>query len=1002
MNASPVRRQILTVGILLCGFVSWVSAANQKKIVTDFEDYGTWRLRENYGVKPGAWWPASICLSGSNAAKFHDDHVGELKFAFDPESKGPFILHFERTKMTQVSGFLDGIEFDADAQGHPVSIRFQIIDAANRKFPTESVALSGEGWQHYRLDLNAETVRNFKDIRFPARLHRISLEAQTPSEGTVFLDDIALTGKFTKKGHLSLTPIYEGIYYPPNEPVTLRYRIRNARPEVLSGTVEIQVRDLSEKEIFKGQAPFTVDATGSAELSFEVGSFPVGAYEVALGIKAGDLEVSEEDHFGVMIPNNGQPNQRPMWFGICDQNGWQGELENERHLEWMKLLGIDINRFGIFPDRFEPSEGMVNDASWAKMIEDHAAAGVDLMVLYDGSPPWTHKNYKWRSAPDIWPKYEEHASRLGAFLKQFPNVTSLEFHNEPDLDFFHGDLDGYLEMFRHFAKGFRKTNPDLPFTSGGVTVKHPREKEGFSKGMFLQAADLYDIAAYHSHGPAINNEKNHAQVKAWLDEAGLQKRFFNTETGDRSLYTPEGRRRQAIGLVKKITVSKAQPGFDAYFWFTLQDYWDMDPEADDSFGLVSSDNRAKASFVAYNTLIRALANTTPVADAPKVEDLTLYAFQKDDGRYVYAGWPEEAKSSGVVWIKTKQNLEVTGMLGDVKEYEPLGGILPVSVGELPLYISGATPGEPIQICPPEEIFLQVDREFRYTDAKSVALPVRFRNPSEASLEGALILSKVSGGEIARQDFKADPNEEILWNPAIDPTHVEGNGLFELTVQIADAQSFVFPIHLIKDYLISKVEPLGNDPAAWPSLEQIAPITIDRPEQVIELAYDPNTPSWKGPEDLSATARLVHDGKGIRFQVIVTDDVAGEIQAKDELWRGDNVQVAFGQAGSEDFTILDLGKSSEGAVVWCPADSDTTYPGQWDVPIHVERTGTRTVYDAYLPFNKLGISPDKENGNIRFTFMVNEDDGKGRVRWIEWTPGIARDRTLGSLGYGKLQ
>ena len=66
----------------------------------------------------------------------------------------------------------------------------------------------------------------------------------------------------------------------------------------------------------------------------------------------------------------------------------------------------------------------------------------------------------------------------------------------------------------------------------------------------------------------------------------------------------------------------------------------MDPEADDSFGLVTSDNRPKPSFVAYNELIRQLGNTGRGELLKNTGELDIYRFLSSDGkREVLALWP---------------------------------------------------------------------------------------------------------------------------------------------------------------------------------------------------------------------------------------------------------------------------------------------------------------------------------------------------------------------------
>lgn len=40
--------------------------------------------------------------------------------------------------------------------------------------------------------------------------------------------------------------------------------------------------------------------------------------------------------------------------------------------------------------------------------------------------------------------------------------------------------------------------------------------------------------------------------------------------------------------------------------------------------------------------------------------------------------------------------------------------------------------------------------------------------------------------------------------------------------------------------------------------------------------------------------------------------------------------------------------------------------------------------------------------VRFSFLVNEDDGQGRVRWMYWHDGIGKGRSLDLLGHGVME
>ena len=61
----------------------------------------------------------------------------------------------------------------------------------------------------------------------------------------------------------------------------------------------------------------------------------------------------------------------------------------------------------------------------------------------------------------------------------------------------------------------------------------------------------------------------------------------------------------------------------------------------------------------------------------------------------------------------------------------------------------------------------------------------------------------------------------------------------------------------------------------------------------------------------------------------------------------------------------------------------------------------THYEVSLPLAKLGI-PDKTGTLFRFSFLVNENDGKGRIRWIEWMGGIGHAKNPDEFGWGILK
>ncbi len=48
---------------------------------------------------------------------------------------------------------------------------------------------------------------------------------------------------------------------------------------------------------------------------------------------------------------------------------------------------------------------------------------------------------------------------------------------------------------------------------------------------------------------------------------------------------------------------------------------------------------------------------------------------------------------------------------------------------------------------------------------------------------------------------------------------------------------------------------------------------------------------------------------------------------------------------------------------------------------------KTFYEASIPWKDLGISFDKAQKGLTFSYTVLDNDGDGFRGWVEWTPGV---------------
>ena len=82
--------------------------------------------------------------------------------------------------------------------------------------------------------------------------------------------------------------------------------------------------------------------------------------------------------------------------------------------------------------------------------------------------------------------------------------------------------------------------------------------------------------------------------------------------------------------------------------------------------------------------------------------------------------------------------------------------------------------------------------------------------------------------------------------------------------------------------------------------------------------------------------------------------------------------------------------------WMSPDADRVgKPIAW--PFEAVRVGDTTTYRCHVPFADLG-GEYRSGMLLRMTFLVNEDDGRGRVRLLKWFDGIHPGKDTAKFGY----
>ena len=141
-------------------------------------------------------------------------------------------------------------------------------------------------------------------------------------------------------------------------------------------------------------------------------------------------------------------------------------------------------------------------------------------------------------------------------------------------------------------------------------------------------------------------------------------------------------------------------------------------------------------------------------------------------------------------------------------------------------------------------------------------------------------------------------------------------------------------------------------------------------------------AYGGPEDLSAIVWFAWSAEGLYMAAEVTDDKHVLIPGVNS-WQGDNIQFAF---GTNNVFAPEFSLNSDGELFKTTTDS---YADPSSIQFQTSVDDTKIVYEVFFPWNTItGSRPEY----LPFCILFNENDGGGRVGWVEVSPGIAIGKT----------
>ncbi len=967
-------------------------------VLEDFEDLSSWRTWADNTAQPEGerYYGGYTYICGVLDEKApYGKAAGRIRYCFkEPRDKNAVNwLRAKRGRVSEIESFMDSIEFAADPQGYPCSINFEIFDSKGRKVHTPAVTLEGSGWRKCVIDLSADAWPEASKLSPPYRIEHLWLRSKKGGTGDVLIDNITATGVTARGNRISIKPVWEGMAYDPGKPVAVKYTVRNGLGMEACSELKAELfaaSDPKKKNPLRSiSIPLKLKAFEERVVTVDFGRLQNGSYEAEISFRTADAETVCSDFVAVTKLNGGRVNKVPGFVGSQHPADWISDAENEFVFrEVVGPIGLDCYRTGA-PDKRILDLGMLCAAGFGGLPKELWKPGVKRPEINEPSDYEAYTDWVKKQAEE---KYAPYAG----------SILAVEYYNEPDLpDFCYiPEIDVFLKMWRAWAEGMRAGAPGVRLGTGGNTVQHGKEKKDFNRRMYTELAKEADVAVWHAHGPLNNYTSRHRMVEGWMEEGGRpvsRQLLGNTEAGAISRNSPVERLQQAETLVKKIGWSKSQPDTLYYVWFTTTDTYD--PQGGylggDNWGLISANQRLKPSGVAMNELIRQLANTKGLGEVELDPGLLTCAYENvEDGSKVWLSWPNESGASMLLTLDADGPVTVTDMFGASRTAVPENGVISIECSGLPFYMRAAKGVSVSKAKAPDWISVRNMCGVRAGGTASFGATLR---AGEENVRFDISVETLDGKRVVSESVSVPRGEEKIVDLSfVIPEDLNaGSRGYVLRAVRNGKERAVLPLTVAVGELVPAVGEsiVSGDKPKVPG--NCAVIKVDGIEGVHDLVDDPSTPRWAGADDLSANVSLAHDGEYLLFSASVRDQKHIPGPPGEKLWISDSVQIAFYADGKQ--TEIGL-TSSGGGSGYCWMSPSAAVSGRelnWPLDVSVENG--KVTYTVAVPFKDLGVEY-RPGMSVRMTFLVNEDDGRGRVRLLKWFDGIHPGKDVVKFGH----
>ncbi len=850
-------------------------------------------------------------------------------------------------------------------------------------------ALDGNEWTNVTADLDlmkySSTWGPNTDgrVKYPLKFFAIVGDhvKQALSEATIYLDDISFVSEVIPRPMLERVEADRDLLLAKTgEAVTLTPAVRDAATAQGALAIAWRVKDIDGNVVDQTTLP----ATGiAANYTFTAREPGWAGVECQLQDERGPLGPPVNTAVAVIDKPGVVHNATdPYIFGVCAHLLNYPTAQTEKDIALMQAVGFGACRLDFVWHTLQPAEDRQNWARTDDLVTKLLAVGVMPCPNMGYSANWASSNraaaksfQEWAFAPPLPEKYT--AFMKAAVERYKVRVHHWEVWNEPDLGFWRGTAPQYGELLGAAVQAAHQADPTATVMNGGISERY-EFKTDFTPQFLACSNPKPDIFAYHSHGPVENLYVASAKVRTMLKAAGMENTpVWLNEAGLSSCRGWGTEKDKALQLVKKMATSQAL-GDRAFMLYDMRNDGEnaTDPEA--NYGIVRKDFTPLPAYVAVHTLISSLSGKTYTGALQLGPGATAYSYGSG-GDTVVVAWTSSRSATVSGLLRTNAASAILcDMMGRRRKVPVSGGAVPLPVGYDPVLLT--LPGQKGPLAALDSP-LECASVAGYP-GNSGTLVVTVKNPLTKKLQGEFAV-KATGVAATLTPVVVSLEPGASQTIKVDftvPAGAGGNRSLRLQFVSSELPPVTREVPCIPALVLPWVASSATEWQAAPT------VALKVPQNSVSLfgaTYEEGLKLRPG-NDLGATVWLRATPAGLQLRVDVTDDVHFQEGTTADLWKADSVQLAISTNNGHIYEWT-AALTAAGPVLVRTQWPAVPVPATPEA-VKLSRTGTITRYDIVIPASLEDIALSIREG-CSISLLVNDNDGKGRKGWVEWTPGI---------------